>query len=62
MDELRLIRVAYRGNRYDSTVRYSLKTNRILIFYYSNKNRHLEGCYVDIDETMAIYDALCSKT
>lgn len=31
-------------------------------FDQSRISRHLEGCYVDIDETMAIYDALCSKT
>jgi gamma-butyrobetaine dioxygenase len=24
-------------------------------------SRHLEGCYVDIDETMAIYDSLRNK-
>jgi len=31
-------------------------------FDQSRVSRHLEGCYVDIDETMSIYDSLCSKT
>lgn len=30
-------------------------------FDQSRVLRHLEGCYVDIDETMAIYDSLCNK-
>ena len=30
-------------------------------FDQSRISRHLEGCYVDIDEAMAIYDSLCNK-